>query len=334
MDLASRRLWREARLEARLVWIFGSPRTGSTWLMNLLSHPLITDNGIASGVGRLDAPEADRPRTIPINEPYVQDHLAPAFSLPVLEEGDVPVSTLPEFRHAEPNYLLADRYVEAWRPALRTLVLARLEAQARVVAREHRVPAGPIVIKEPNGSLAAGFVMSLFPRSRMIFLLRDGRDVVDSMVDAQMPGGWLASPLAERAEQHRRERLTLVKRESRMWLARTQAVRRAYEAHPPELRRLVRYEELLSDTPRVLAELEQWLDVRRTAAGHADALRWNDFAAAPAESKGRGKPMRAAQPGLWRENLDAREQAAMHEMMGDELAALGYKVQPAAVGTP
>ena len=42
---------------------------------------------------------------------------------------------------------------------------------------------------------------------------RDGRDVVDSMVDAQMPGGWLAHPGAGRAEGLRDERLALVRRE-------------------------------------------------------------------------------------------------------------------------
>lgn len=335
MGLRSRTRDRAARdLEPRIVWIFGSPRSGSTWLLNLLSHPLLTDDEAASGVRRLDAPGADPPRTIPVNEPYVQDHLAPAFSLPVAGEGDVPVSTLPEFRHAEPNYLLADRYEGAWRPALRSLVLARLAAQTQVVAAEQRMGRGPVVVKEPNGSLAAGFVMTLLPGSRMIFLLRDGRDVVDSMVDAQMPGGWLASPLAERAEQLQRDRLSLVRRESRMWVARTQAVRRAYDAHPAHLRRLVRYEDALADTEGVLAGLEAWLEVTRSARGRADALRWNDFASVPAEAKGSGKPLRAAHPGLWRANLTEAEQAAMHELMGSELAAVGYEVQPALVDRP
>src|SRR5581483_2283707 len=113
------------------------------------------------------------------------------------------------------NYFLSDRFAEAWRPHLRVLVLARLAAQVDVVTREFGVRGGPVVIKEPNGSVGADFVMSLLPRSRLLFLLRDGRDVVDSMVDAQMPGGWLESPIPGRAAELREHRLALVKREAR-----------------------------------------------------------------------------------------------------------------------
>ena len=149
------------------------------------------------------------------------------------EDGDTQ-ATLQEFRHATPSYFLSDQYASAWRPALRRLVLARLAAQVDAVRRTCGVRGGAVVIKEPNGSIGADFVMSLLPRSRMIFLLRDGRDVVDSMVDAQMPGGWLASPVASRAAPVRADRLALVRRESHLWLARTRAVKRAFDAHPED----------------------------------------------------------------------------------------------------
>lgn len=309
-------------LEPRLVWIFGSPRSGSTWLLALLCHPLVPDDQAPSGVRRLDAPEGGRPPAIPINEPYAQQHLAPTVAVDM--GGDVAEATLHEFRHTNPNYLLSDRFAGAWRPALRELVLTRLAAQVDAVSRDCDVRGGAVVIKEPNGSIGADFVMSLLPRSRMIFLLRDGRDVVDSMVDAQMPGGWLASPVASRAEELRADRLALVRRESQLWLARTQAVKRAFDAHPEARRCLVRYEDALRNIDPVLRDLERWLELKRTPAAHADALRWNDFATVPAEAKGAGKPLRAASPGLWRENLSEPEQAAMAEIMGTQLAELGY----------
>jgi hypothetical protein len=316
-----------AGLESRLVWIFGSPRSGSTWVLRLLTHPLVSDDAAPSGVTRLQAPEGGTAAAIPINEPYAQQHLTPAFSTELPMEDEFSLVTLHEFRHASPNYFLSDRYAEAWRPELRRLVLARLNAQVAAVSREFGVAgAAPVVIKEPNGSIGADFVASLLPGSRLLFLLRDGRDVVDSMVDAQMPGGWLASPLPERAEQLRDDRLELVKRESRLWRARTQAVRRAFDAHPPQLRLIVRYEDARADTPRELARMEEWLGLRRTETARADALRWNDFDAFPAEAKGSGKTLRAARPGLWRENLSAEEQAAMHEIMGPVLGELGYEL--------
>jgi hypothetical protein len=311
-------------LQPRLVWIFGSPRSGSTWLLQLLCHPLVPDDEAPTGVRRLDAPGAGRPPAIPINEPYAQQHLVPTVSVDLGGTGGEAHATLQEFRHATPSYFLSDRYADAWRPALRRLVLARLAAQADAVARECGGRGGAVVIKEPNGSIGADFVMSLLPRSRMIFLLRDGRDVVDSMVDAQMPGGWLASPVAERAEDLRRDRLSLVRRESHLWLERTRAVKRAFDAHPEKLRCLVRYEDARRDTEGELRRLDELLALRRSPAERADALRWNDFDRFPAEAKGAGKPLRAASPGLWRENLSDDEQAAMAEIMGPQLAELGY----------
>lgn len=315
---------RAPALEPRLVWIFGSPRSGSTWLLQLLCHPLVPDDAAPTGVRRLDAPGADRPLAVPINEPYAQQHLVPALDLDLGDDAASAQTTLNEFRRAAPSYLLSDRFEDAWRPALRRLVLERLAAQVDAVAREFSVRGGPVVIKEPNGSIGADFVMSLLPRARMIFLLRDGRDVVDSMVDAQMPGGWLANPVPARAEAARSRRLALVRRESHLWVARTRAVHRAFYAHPPALRTCVRYEDARADPDSVLAAVERWLGLPRTAAGHADALRWNDFDSFPASAKGAGKPLRAASPGLWRENLDAAEQAAMAEIMGAQLAELGY----------
>jgi hypothetical protein len=180
------------------------------------------------------------------------------------------------------------------------------------------------MIKEPNGSLGADFLMSLQPKARLLFLLRDGRDVVDSMIDAQRPGGWLERSWEDGLGDSAGRRLELVRRESLLWLARTAAVQQAYEAHPERLRYLVRYEELLSDPVVGLERLDAWLGLRRAAAARADALAWNDFAAIPAEARGAGKELRAATPGLWRENLTAAEQQVMHEVMGDKLGELDY----------
>jgi hypothetical protein len=123
---------------------------------------------------------------IPINEPYISHHVSPAL-------GESAIITLHSYRRDAPDYFLSDRYAEAWRAPLRTLVLARLAAQADAISERHSLRDPLAVIKEPNGSLGADLVMSLFPRSRLILLLRDGRDVVDSMLDAQAPGAWLAT---------------------------------------------------------------------------------------------------------------------------------------------
>jgi hypothetical protein len=314
-----------AAFESRLVWVFGSPRSGSTWLLQLLVHPLVPTDESALGVDCRDAPDGDAPQALPINEPYIPQHLTPPLFQTGVVSEELAAVTLNSFRHASPNYLLSDRYADIWRPELRRLVLVRLEAQARQVAAKYSLSDPLVIVKEPNGSIGADFVMSLLPRARLIFLLRDGRDVVDSMIDALAPGSWLESPTDGQSRDFREERLNVVRRESRLWLARTQAVQRAYDAHPPNLRRVVRYEEARTDAAGVLARLDSWLGLRRGEKGRASAVRWNDFDSYPPGAKGPGMPLRAARPGLWRENLSRSEQDAMDGVMGAKLAELGYQ---------
>jgi Sulfotransferase family len=315
----------DAGFESRLVWIFGSPRSGSTWLLQLLVHPLVPTDESALGVECRDAPDGGAPQAIPINEPYIPQHLTPPLFQAGAVSEELAAVTLNSFRHASPNYLLSDHYADVWRPELRRLLLVRLEAQARQIAEKHSLSDPLVIVKEPNGSIGADFVMSLLPRARLIFLLRDGRDVVDSMLDALAPGSWLESRTDGRSRDVHGERLKLVRRESNLWLARTEAVQRAYDAHPPHLRRVVRYEEARTGAAGVLAGLDSWLGSRRGKEGRASAVRWNDFDSYPPEAKGPGMPLRAARPGLWRENLSRSERDAMNGVMGAKLADLGYR---------
>jgi hypothetical protein len=308
-------------LEQRLIWMFGSPRSGSTWLLQLLVHPLVAADDAEDGVQRREDPEAPEVGAVPINEPYIPQHLAPALPDELVVNGALPAATLPALRSGSPTYFFADRHSELWRPALRRLVLSWLDGQAKRIASHYSLRRPLVVIKEPNGSLGADFVMSLLPRAKLIFLLRDGRDVVDSMVDAQAAGGWLAG---EQGVDSREARLRLVRRESGLWVARTLAVQRAYEALPTGARRLVRYEDLRADPSTVLAEVDRWLGLRRDRRARESAIRWNDFDAVPSDAKGRGMPLRAAKPGLWRENLTGEEQQVMTDVMGAKLAEVGY----------
>jgi non-ribosomal peptide synthetase component F len=99
--------------------------------------------------------------------------------------------------------------------------------------------------------------MSLLPRSRMIFLLRDGRDVIDSLLDARTGEGWIDSPNMDLSDPA--ERLEYVRRQARLWLNATNAVQSAYAAHPAKLRWMLRYEDLLSDPLGTVGPLADWL---------------------------------------------------------------------------
>ena len=174
--------------ESRLAWIFGSPRTGSTWLLRLLTFPLRLTTKRPSG-SIMPRRASVQPLAVPVDEPYLPSHLTPVTN--GFAEPGGPSFLLKETRADDPNYFFADAFAECWRPEVRRLILVRLHAQAELAAREHSLHDPLVVIKEPNGSHGADFVMSILSRSRMIFQLRDGRDVIDSILHAQSGGGWL-----------------------------------------------------------------------------------------------------------------------------------------------
>src|SRR4051812_43381315 len=309
--------------ESRLVWILGAPRTGSPWLLRLLIHPWILARGTMSGM-RVPLPGRRRglPNVVPIDETYLLHHLAPLRPLPG-ERGEQPppdAFVINGERRNDPGYFFSDSYETAWRPELRRMALARLHAQSQRSAREHGLQDPLVLIKEPNGSHAAELLMSLLPRSRMVFLLRDGRDVIDSLLDARASEGWVEAPNMDLADPA--ERMSYIRRQARLWVNSVNAVRSAYGAHPEELRRMLRYEDLLSRPLETLRPLADWLGLERNDAELRDSIEANSFEAHPRRFRGSGTPRRAATSGLWRETLAAAEQAAMLAIIGPTLAEL------------
>jgi hypothetical protein len=313
-------------LESQLVWIFGSPRTGSTWLLEQLCHPLRPDDSKSPGFAGGQRSDSHPIDALPVNEFGVSLHIAPALGDPIDVDGRLMPATLNNYLGDKPAYLFARDYEPVWRPAVRRLVLVRLFAiQAMAGRAGMRLAASPTMfIKDVNGSHAADLVMSMFPRSRLLFLIRDGRDVVDSRMHAVREGGWLAQQV-EAQFKGDQERLQWVRKAMREWACGIDVTTAAYQAHPRRLRRMVRYEDLLEDPTTCIRSLFKWLGlpreperVERLVAAHA-------FSALPAERRGPLSRQRAARPGLWRENLTEAEQAAAAEIMGSRLVELGYE---------
>lgn len=310
-------------IERSLVWIMGSPRTGSTWLLRMLCHPW--------GVGRT-ATGIDRSRfrprggdVVPLNESYLPHHLGPMREpLPPPEPGSATSLLLNDTRDGDPAYFFSDEYREAWRAPLRRLALERLGAQRRRASVEHGLSDPLVLIKEPNGSHAAELVAELLPASRLVFLLRDGRDVVDSMIAADSEGGWRTRTEGVNALRSPEQRLQAVRRQSQLWLMRTLATERARALLAPQASIEVRYEALLADGEQELARLDGWLGLDRSPRQIRSAIRAHRFGSLRNRLRGKRKGVRAASPGLWRENLSAPEQEAMEQIMGPKLRELGY----------
>jgi hypothetical protein len=299
--MAPERLQSLARHEDRLVWIFGSSRSGSTWLLRML---------------------ADFDGVVPIDDPHLGHHLGVWRPIPLAwaasTEPAPELSHLLEVKAEEPGYFFNDRYRESWWEPLRELVRARFEAQAADALDGFR-GAPTYVVKEP-GSHVAPLLAELFPRSKLIFLLRDGRDVVDSWLAAHQEGSWAirggAFPVAPEG------RLPLIRWLASVWAFRTRAVLEAYDARAPRDRLMVRYERLRECPERSLEEICAMTGLDPSAA--AKVAFGHRFERLPATSRGPLRETRAASPGSWRENLSPPEQAAMHEALGETLELAGY----------
>lgn len=315
-------------LESKLVWIFGSPRTGSTWLLEMLCDPLEARRDEPLGFSWPEDWEGQVP-ALAVDEFLISSHLVP-HNGQVVDVFETPLpATLNGLFQRRASYAFSDEFADVWRPEARRLTLVRLHA---VVERARRAgldvtPELPVVvIKEVNGSHAADFVMSLFPRSRLIFMLRDGRDIVDSLLDANSPEGWRSRiGIGEGGFDTPEARLEFVRDTCRTWAARINVCTRAYDAHDPALRRRIRYEDLLADTPGMLGDLAGWLGLPHDEARIREITAKHSFAEVPEKRRGPGRRWRAASPGQWRESLTLEERELAQEIMGPKLAELGYE---------
>jgi hypothetical protein len=292
-----------ARHEDRLIWILGSSRSGSTWLLRML---------------------AENEDVVPLDDPHIGHHLGVwrPIALAWAAGGDhLPeLKRLDEIKRDKDDYFFSERYRDVWFPALKRMILTRFEAQVRTEAEVDST--NPLLVVKEPGSHAADLLLSMFPGSGLIFLLRDGRDVVDSWLDAYQDGSWAqeegAFPVAPQG------RLSFVRWQSSVWTYRTLTVERAFKRHPASRRVLVRYENLLADPARELVRICSTLGIDASRDRLEEIVTSHAYGRVPERSKGAGKVVRAARPGGWRENMTRAERDAMLQIMGPKLEELGY----------
>ncbi|HEV2062730.1 MAG TPA: sulfotransferase [Solirubrobacteraceae bacterium] len=283
--------------EDQLTWIFGSSRSGSTWLERMLSEfseelQAIDETGIGHHLGVW--------RPIPLAWATCDD--------------PPDLSTFAAVKESNPDYFFSEEHRAGWEPLLRSFILDRLALQ-----HDGR----RMVIKEPGGSQVADWIMALLPGSRLVFLLRDGRDVVDSWLDAYSDGGWITDdggfPVAEHG------RIPFIRWQATVWRYRTEVTQRAYDAHAADRRVLVRYEELLAEPERELGRVLETIGVRAAPDRLRAAAEKHAYTNVPVADRGAGKFVRAAAPGSWRERMSEEEQQALLEVLGDTCRSYGYR---------
>lgn len=227
-----------------LVFVVGPPRSGTTWLLNLLAaHPDV----VAATVDNLD---------IRINDKVTQ-----------------------ETNIFNPNRGLSD---------------------AEIAARFHRLsqanPGKAVVEKTPFHLLHVDRIRRVFPRAALVLVLRDGRDIVTSMVHVgqNQDSWWQGAPKT-------------VESAAGMWKTYALAALRCTLLQAP---RTVHYEELAENTVGVLTGLFAALDLS-TATVDQQIEDCRD---------GKGIPIkgvfREGKVGAWREFFTPQDAAAFDRVAG------------------
>jgi sulfotransferase family protein len=259
-----------------IVWIFGSPKTGSTWLSWMMEE--------------LEGHAVWR-------EPYVGQLFGRLYHNWVGE------------RHFESkHFILGGPQKESWLNSVRSFVLSEANARFPEVAN-----GGYLVVKEPNGSLGAPLLMEALPESRMIFLIRDPRDVAASHVDSSRKGSYMYERRkgGKQAARFEMQADDLVNDMATKYLQNVGNAKKAYDAHKgPKV--LVRYEELRSDTLGTMKRIYSTLGIGVDQAQLEQVVNKHSWENIPEDQKGQGKFYRKATPGGWREDLTP-EQAEIIE---------------------
>jgi len=269
----------ELILEKNLVWIFADRRSGTTWLKELLSF-----------------------KTKIMDEPLIGLHLGRYCFVPNNVKRTL------EVQCNRPDYFFSKSYKDVWNYFLRKLILNRIHNQFHNLTEK-------IIIKEPTGSISTDILAECLPNSKIILLLRDPRDIIDSKVDEVTKGGWelklkkgMRQPLTDKM------RIERIKKTASLWIGIMEIFMKTYKKRSKDLTYLFHYEDLLADTSIDIDE--------KKLNGIVEKYSFKNI---PDNEKGQGKFRRFASPGKWKENFNDEEKGIMNDILKNMLRKVGYE---------
>ena len=170
--------------------------------------------------------------------------------------------------------------------------------------------------------MGAETILDCVPNSKIITILRDGRDVLDSLYDARTSGGWLNK---QRPDVVLAGKIPFLRRESLLWTTRMRFLMKVHENHPNELKHIVKYEDLRTNTLEELEKIYKFLDINVEKSEIEKIVNKYAFENVPEDQKGTGKSKRSATPGKWKENFNKEEQDLILNLIGSTLKQIGYE---------
>jgi hypothetical protein len=269
---------------------------------------------------------AEHGSVVPVNEPLIGFYLGPFLSdTSGLSASELDASNcmFRQVRAQARGHFFSEEFSDVWMPGLATMMLERFHAHAVKYPADVPLQRALVAVKEPNGSQSADIISRTLPRSRLLFLLRDGRDVVDSELAAIAKGAWASRDFLGITGIAKSDRLRFVIDSAYRWLWRTGIVQAALATHPGPTY-LVRYEDLRAHPIDQLTQILRWLGLENRKEATEDIVRRHAFEGLPEEKRGPTEFARSASPGAWRVNLSEKEKDAIHEILGPKLQELGY----------
>jgi O-antigen biosynthesis protein len=261
----------------QLIWMFGHSRTGSTWLSWMMTE--------------LENQER-------WHEPYV-GLLFGSFIYERLKDDDKLLNN--------PTFIMGEPYRKVWLRSIRNFILEGAAARYPDLKEDQY-----LIVKEPNGSIGAPLLLEATPESRLIFLIRDSRDVIASRLDAFRAGSWAR----QNQDYNTAEKLNAAtKHLAEDYLRVVSKVQEAYEAHSGK-KAFVRYEDLRYDTINVLKDMYAALEIEADEAQLEAAVLKHSWSRVPDSEKGKDKFFRKAQPESWRDDLSTEQIKIIENITG------------------
>jgi len=127
------------------------------------------------------------------------------------------------------------------------------------------------IVKEVSAFGSADIISQVMKNSKIIILIRDGRDMVDSLLDARSKNGFMTKvgmdPIGKEEAKKKQgfapipSRNIFITNQSKGWVIRNENFFKAYQEHPTHLRYMVKYENLLSNTFEELKKLYKFIGI-------------------------------------------------------------------------